>query len=188
MPVDDYRKQLTRRRASARVLLDQTLVAAHAAADARLQEALALDGESLADSDEITARRAEVEAVEAAISAAEIEFTFEGIGRRAWLELVAEHPPTDEQAKDGFDYHPEMFPPAAVAASVVAPADVDEDTVAFLAAELDLAEWGKLWSACLEANVGVATRPKSVAASVLRRTSARSSSTAHPEASLAASS
>lgn len=188
MPVDDYRKQLTRRRASARVLLDQSIIAAHAEADARLQAALGADEGGLAEPEEITALRGAVEAVEAAIAAAEIEFVFEGIGRRAWLALVAEHPPTDDERRDGYDFHPETFQRAAIVASVVSPDDVDADVVLFLANELDLAEWGKLWTACLEANLGVAVRPKSVAASVLRRTSDRSSNTAPPEGSLAASS
>lgn len=46
-----------------------------------------------------------------------VRFWFKGMGRVAYDKLAMEHPPTDEQRKQGFDTNLETFAPALVAAS-----------------------------------------------------------------------
>ena len=182
MAIDDLKAAFARRHETARILFDQNLIARHAAAEQALQDALSNDDDSIGDSPSVHRARVAVEAAEAEVAEAEVEFEFAGIGRQAWLRMVAVHPPLAEHKAEGFDFNPETFPPAALAASCVSRPLTLEDAE-WLAAELDIAEWSKLWGACITANVGVATRPKSVAATVLRRTSAPSWTTARQGAS-----
>lgn len=188
MSIDRFRQSFAPRRTTARILADQSLVARHADADAALQEALS-GSDSMAgpDADHIAELRTIVEQLEAEIEAAETPFTFEGIGRQRWLDTVAQHPPSEADRRDGYDFDPRDFPPTALSMSCVDPV-LTIDDARWLAEHLDLAEWRKLWEACLEANVGVSARPKSLIATALRRMSAPSSTTAPPEESLAASS
>ncbi len=117
--------------------------------------------------------------------AAEVEFVFKAIGRRAWRDLVAAHPPTPEQRKEGADMNPLTFPVAAMAACCVEPTDVDFDELGTLTNE---GQWNKLWVACHEANTGRADVPFSVAAFALVRPTDSSSASRETTDSLAASS
>lgn len=103
--------------------------------------------------------------------AAEVEFVFVAIGRRAWSDLMLAHPPTDEQkqqAKDGgFDlqFDPEAFPMAAIAASCVEPAGMTVEAVERLYERLNDGQWLRLWTeGCLGANVTGTDVPFSAAA------------------------
>lgn len=106
-------------------------------------------------------------------AAAEVEFVFQGIGRRAYTDLRAKHPPTQEQkdeaAKQGLEaeFNPDTFPPALMAASCIQPSG---STVKWWARKYD--EWtvgqiSRLWSACLAAQVGVTEVPKALEASAM---------------------
>lgn len=57
-----------------------------------------------------------------------IEFVFRAIGRKAYEDLILEHPPTPaQQAKakklgqEGYSWNPDTFPPALIAASMMGP-------------------------------------------------------------------
>jgi hypothetical protein len=126
--------------------------------------------------------------LEAEIEAVEKVFTFSDIGGR-WLDLIGKHPPTKDQLKaDGkLDHNPETFPAAAVAESSVTP-KLTVDQVRKLRDKLQFVQWQKLWAAVLEANLGMATAPKSLLAGVVLRQNGGSATTPAREGSLAASS
>jgi hypothetical protein len=108
--------------ATARVLIRQDLLARHEELDAELQAAIASDGMHNR-TPRAPALAAELEALEAEVEAAKVEFRFRSIGKRAWADLLAAHPPTREQKKADprVDHNPDTFPAAAIAASCVDP-------------------------------------------------------------------
>jgi hypothetical protein len=236
MGIEQFRQSFAPRRATARIIADQSFIARAIEADHVLQAAMAdldalvdidllaardeardalHDAQTPADDDSIAGRdddliaarkvtlaayedavsreiagkvdelREAVVAAEAAVRDAETEFVFESIGGQQWLDAVAQHPPTEADQRRGLDHDPSTFPPIALALSCVEPG-LSEDDGRWLKQNLDLAEWKKLWDACLEANRGVSSRPKSESATALRLWSALSSITAAPEASLEA--
>lgn len=181
--IDELRARHRPRRVEARILLDANVLDEHARLEQALQAALG-DPSVATRAPELAEQLA---ALEARIDAGDETFTFEALGRQVWLSLIAEHPPTADQRAEGYDYDPTTFPAAAIAASCVSH-QLDLDDAMWLANTLDLAEYAKVWQACLTANLGVADRPKSATATALRLMSERSSTTSHPEESLAASS
>lgn len=186
--IDDLREKAKPRETTARILLDATMLAEHAHLEQQLVEVVQQRGDGLGTAPSVAAKEAELAAqlvaLEAAIHDAEDEFVFRSIGSTKWIELQAANPP---RPGDKVGYNPFTFPPAAVAASC-ASRDLGAADAAWLMANLDLSEWGKLWGACLEVNIGEDGRPKSQLASVLLRSNGTSSGTAAPGESLAASS
>jgi hypothetical protein len=126
--------------------------------------------------------------LEADIEAVEKVFTFSDIGGQ-WLDLIGRHPPTKDQlaADRNLDHNPETFPVAVMAASSAAP-KLTVDQVKRLREKLQFIQWQKLWAATLEANLGMATVPKSLLAGVVLRRNGASGTTPAPAASPAASS
>lgn len=192
MSLEDVKARRRRRRAEARILLDQTLGAEHERLDAELQAAVKTSG-SITDSPLAAAEA--LQAFEADVADQEMVLVFESIGHGAWTDLIATHPPTREQLKanKGLDHNPETFPIAAVVASCVETRNpdgtgLDVETATFLFVDLEEAEWLKVWTACLDANLGASERPKSQAASVVLAMSERFSTTAPSEESLGQSS
>lgn len=118
-----------------------------------------------------------------------VEFTFEAIGRKAWSDLQAQHPPTDEQIAEGRDdgirpdFNPETFPAAAIAASCVEPSGMTVEKAQRLLDGWTVSQTRKLWSACLSANIGGADIPFSEGAYDVLRRSGGSSTTAPLEVS-----
>lgn len=178
---------------TARVLLRQDLARRHAELEAKLQAAVERDvataAGSLADPVTATDVAAELRALEAEMDAARAEFRFRSIGRRAWADLIAKHPPTKKQAQElRVDHNPDTFPMAAMAASCVEPAGTDEDALRRLEAVMTDTQFTELWRACVDANVGGVDGPKSLLAGSIARASEQSASTAVNAGSLAASS
>lgn len=135
--------------------------------------------QALADDDnlggEAAAKLAErIAEVQAEAEQASVEFVFHAIGQRPWADLIAEHPPTPEGKKNGEQFDPKTFPFAAVAASCVQPTGVTFAGVEKLYEKVNFGQWQALWGACLEANIGTVSVPRSAAASVTRRRSAGS--------------
>jgi hypothetical protein len=126
--------------------------------------------------------------LEADIEAVEKVFVFADIGGR-WLDLIGKHPPTVDQLKADktLDHNPDTFPVAVVAESSSAP-KLTVDQVQKLRDRLRLPEWQKLWAATLEANLGMATVPKSLLAGLVLRQNGRSATTPVATESPAASS
>jgi len=188
--LDELRATFKRRRETARILFDHSLVEQHRALTARHDNSLR--GTDLVDDaplavDALTTMPDELARLEAEIDDAEQEFVFESIGRGRWLRLIAENPPTGDDIAGGWEYHADTFVPAALQASCVSHALTSDDAW-WLMEELDIGEFSRLWAACYLANAGEALRPKSVAASVIRSMRGRSWGTAAPEESLAPSS
>lgn len=186
--VEEFLAEATPREAVARVCSRQDLLARHAELEAELTEAHQGD---LRENREPESPRIAQQIVdlEAEIAGTEREFRFRAIGRRAWADLLAKYPPTKDQqrAHPGLDHNPDRFPVAAIAASAVAPT-LTVDQAKLLEERLNLAQWEKLWGACLDANLGGSDRPLSVAAGMTLRASGGSGTTAASEGSLAASS
>jgi hypothetical protein len=73
-----------------------------------------------------------VKDAETAVEDVTVEVRFRAIGRVAYDELVAAHPPTEQQKKDSGEdtvYNPETFCPALVAASAIEPKMTYEEVV-----------------------------------------------------------
>lgn len=121
------------------------------------------------------------------------EFVFQAIGQRKWNDLIAKNPPTAEQKKlakqngDRIDFDLEKFPIKAIAATAVSPEMTVED-VTKLYDVLNYSQWNLLWTACVEANVGDSSVPKSMLASQTLGPSTKRSERASASESLAQSS
>lgn len=90
-----------------------------------------------------------------------VEFVFEAIGHRPWSDLMAKHPPSDEQKAKRFQYDPRTFEPAAIQASLVDPEMGDAEFAEFFD-DLNEGEFMELWSACLAANVSGGGNPEAL--------------------------
>lgn len=123
----------------------------------------------------------QIQQLEAELAESEREFVFEAIGRRPYLKLIADHPPTDEQKADAEEsgaiaqYDAETFSPALLAASCVEPPGATLETMTRIWNEWSAGQVSRLWSTCLAANLGSADAgPKSVIASEILHGSSKS--------------
>lgn len=189
--------------ATARVLLRQDLLARKDELEEAIKAEAAIDARENRTPVALGLAR-EMEALDAEIEEAKVEFKFRSVGKRAWADLLAANPPTKEQSTRirGLDHNPLTFPCAAVALSYVDPVDPgwvpDQKGEVFaeryakfvrLFDRLNTSQWEALWSKCIDANLGGLDTPKSQAASLLLRlANSRSATTAVPEESLAVSS
>lgn len=121
----------------------------------------------------------EVQRLEEACEAASVTFRFRGLSRREHSDLVAAHPPTEEQQQELAEVglaataNSETFPPALVAASCIEPPGVTLEAATKAFQEWPGGAWSVLWRACLTANQGAADPgPKSAIASAVLRASA----------------
>jgi hypothetical protein len=173
---------------TARLLLRHDLVVRHEELEAELNAAI-LDDSAMNRLPEAPRIVADIEALETEIEASKVSFKFRAIGKRAWADLIAKHPPTKDQrvAHPGVDHNPETFPITAIAASCIEPV-LTVDDVGRLERALASTQFDLLWAKCVEANVGMSD-PKSSAAGLIRRARLLSANsvTAAAEPSLAAS-
>lgn len=182
MGIDDIKAAFRRRRVEARILLDGSLLDEHTRLDAELTKAIKDDvmhnrmpvGPAIVE---------QINELEARIEAEQKIFVFEGMGQYAWQNLIADNPATRDQRAEGYDNNPETFAPLALSASCVDP-ELSVDDARWLMVNLDVAEWDRLWGACLKANVGERDRPKSLIATASAIVRNGSSTTAAPEGSL----
>lgn len=113
--------------------------------------------------------------------AAEVEFVFQDIGRKAFTDMVRAHPATKEQQDllaDGgqrLEWNPDTFPPALLAASCVSPADTSQAWWDRKYEEWSVGQLNRLWRACLQAQQGVMEIPKARRAYSITGASATSS-------------
>jgi hypothetical protein len=172
--------------ATAKVLLRQDLVARHTELEVELAEAIARDSQSN-DPDEAPPIAHQLAALEDEMEAARVEFRFRNIGKKAWADLLKDHPPTKEQlaADKRVDHNPAEFPIAAMAASCQSP-KMDDAAVRRLEAALTDSQFTALWRACLEANLGGADVPKSLAAGRILQVNGRYASSVSAAAVLSA--
>lgn len=155
------------------------LVTRHASLMAQL-DGLSKSG-SIGGNPEAVAVLEQIEAVEAEQEASTMVVKVKSVGRRAWADLLREHPPRPEDK--GWDHNTDTFPVAAVAASIGVPVE----QVDALAESLPPGEWGKLWDAAAFVNAGPMPHPKVPArVTELVRANGRSSTTSASVASRAA--
>jgi len=188
--------------ATARILLEQNLLDRKAQLEAEITAAVAADARENRIPVAYGLAR-DMEALDAEIEAAKVEFKFRSVGKRAWADLLAAHPPTKEQAGRirGLDHNPITFPCAALALTYVDPADdqwapdtksdVYRDRLAkFTELEqvINNSQFEMLWAKCVDANIGGLDTPKSLAASMILRANGQSATTPAPAGSLAQSS
>lgn len=141
--------------------------------------ALVLDGDLLAEHERLSAQldkfhsdtddaielAGRIVALEEQIVEAEVEFVFRGLGRGRWRALLAEHPPTEDDKKQGLEFSADEFPFVAMAASLVEPVLTVDDLRALHDEALSETSFSELWTACLKANLGGgSSRPESQAA------------------------
>jgi hypothetical protein len=176
--------------AVARVLLRQDLLTRHADLTGKLEDLLATR-DSIDTPAGAAELAAEIGALEAEMEAERVEFRFAALSRRDWADLLRAHPPTKEQRQQfagrTIDHNPETFPHAAIAASCADP-KMTAEQVAELEAVLLQSQFDLLWAKCLEANLGGAELPKSLAAGRIRQANGASSTTARNAESRGASS
>lgn len=173
--------------ADAKVCFRNDLLDRHTGLEVELAAAVAAD-QKRNKGHQAPAIAERIEALQAEIDGSLVPFRFQSIGRRAWVALRLQHPPTDEDKKIGAEFNSLTFPDAAIAASAVDPVVAVED-VARIAEKLNDREYDKLWKATLAANLGVVVgAPKSVLASaVLQLRNGDTSTTSPPTESLLAS-
>jgi hypothetical protein len=130
----------------------------------------------------------QIQELEAVAREAEVTFTFQGLGQGRFAKLQAQHPATAENKQqlgtDELEWNPETFPPALMAASCIAPAELAGNDAEWLEIHQSWSNGQvlRLWATCMAANAMGADTPKSQRASeILQRLgSANSSTTASP--------
>lgn len=130
----------------------------------------------------------DLDALRAEASAASIDFVFQSVGKRRWTDLKEAHPPRQIDIEHGLDFNADTFPAAAIAESLVAPTGVTPEKLAVFEEQASSGQWARLWSACVDVNVGVSDIPKFDPATAVLRRFERSSTTAPDGASPAPSS
>ncbi|MGO1025562.1 hypothetical protein ACTOXX_33865 [Streptomyces rubiginosohelvolus] len=84
---------------------------------------------------------------QAALDEASVELRFQALPRSDFRELLAAHPPTEEQADKGYDHNPDTMAPVLIATASLDPL-TEEDAAQFLA-DWSQAEGERLYSAAL---------------------------------------
>lgn len=79
--------------------------------------------------------------------------TLKAIGSKAYDDMLAAHPPTNEQKKEGNAYNIESFAPALISACSVTPAlNVEQATQIWESNEWSRGELTELFIGCIEVN------------------------------------
>lgn len=84
----------------------------------------------------LAAAQERLDAAQAAYDAEAIVLTFQALDKDALQKLLTDHPPTEEQAEEGYDYNSDTLNPVLIAASSVEGISVED-------AEHFLATWSK---------------------------------------------
>jgi hypothetical protein len=177
--LSEWQAKATRERASVGVPLNRVLLEQFEEAEKELEQATrhleqaerredAPRGEGrssrmLGTPDEARARveqlEARVEELRKDVDAGRVTLVFETVERRRWLELLAQHPATEEQ-KEQYEAVPGVvaineltFYPAAMVESCVEPGDLDEDAFVWLQNFLPLGEWNRVLASVNKVNL-----------------------------------
>ena len=112
------------------------------------------------------------------------EFRVVSIGDRAWSDLIAKHPPSESDKKDGVPWNVETFYQEAFAQSIAEPKLTVAEAEKLIEV-LSASQVRNLVTAVLDVNGGQSDDlPKSDAPFVLRQLSEQKQTTASPEVSL----
>ena len=160
--MDHLRKKKKAVTRTVAIICDSAVADRYASASSRLQEA---DRELVLrpkDPRAITEREEALEALEGLASEAEEaseDFTFRGIGRKVFEDLIDTHEPTKDQrakarrAGEEVQWNPDAFPQALVSSSLVSPDLSEGDIIEIWDSEdWNQAELLELFSAALEVN------------------------------------
>ena len=154
----------------------QDLVEAHAAAVARLQDALERE-DDLAGSIQNELLEA-IAGIEDQQTEHTVTVQVRSVGASQWAELLRDHPPG--RGDRGMLWNPRTFPPAAVEAC----SDLTAAQAAALFERFPAGEWSRLFVTVLSINEGALPHPLLPAATENRRANESSSTTPDPEGSL----
>jgi hypothetical protein len=116
----------------------------------------------------------QIEALRAQMSEHERTFRFRAKSAREYSDLIALHPPTDEQRQQGQDTNWDSFPAALIAACAVDPTMTVEQAEKLCGA-ISYAQWDALFSAAYALNRRAVDVPFSVTASAILAATAPSS-------------
>lgn len=176
MTIEQWLAEATPERREVQVCFDRALLSRLDAATKRLDHAAASepkDGKTLAVSPEEKALRKEVAALEAAIGEKTRTLVFEGLGWGPWRELLAQHPPTEDQAKVfqravelaymphsivNVGFNAETFVPAAIVATCKEPG-ITLEQAAKLLRESPPGVIERIWTAVLAVNTAGGADP-----------------------------
>lgn len=163
MSLSEWQKDASPHSKKVEVCFDRALVAELEEAEAALKEASRGMLEPPPDLENHVAELAKQ------VQAKTREFTFTGIGRRKWRELLSEHPPTEEQLEKmgRMDHNPETFPVAAMVATCTSPG-LTEKEAQWLADEMPEGVFDRLWAAVLSTNLLGGDEKKAVATAVAK--------------------
>lgn len=167
LSIDEVLAQARPKTTTVRVCLRGDLLGQHEALERELAEARRLD-ESENRHAEAPGVARRLQELEAEIDKAQVQFTFEAVGQKAWTDLGAEHPPTEADREVGLEFNGRTFPVAAIAASAVEP-KMSVEQAQQLFTRLNFGQWRVLWGGCLAANVEGTDVPFSAAASAVLR-------------------
>lgn len=157
-----------------RLCLRGDLIAAREEAERDLAEARALDAQ-LNRVPEAPAAAERLTALEAEADEAAVEFKIKALSRKAWLALLDQYPPTEDDEAQGLEYN-EGFVPAVIAACASEPAMTTEQAEQLLDV-ISTRQFMELWGAVMTANLGEDDLPKSLAATATLASSAPRSTT-----------
>lgn len=117
-----------------------------------------VDTSSLADVDPRVAVEAELAEVQALMRDNLTTFRFRALGRKAWSDLKAKHPPRNDSEL----WNPDTFAPALIAACAIEPEMTLEDAEALFEV-INTSQVADLWAAAYGANTGETKIPFSPA-------------------------
>jgi hypothetical protein len=168
---------------------------------AELNEQLVAEQKNKAAQDGPITQKSRLEEIAAEIVDLEAEaqryrrlFVFESLGRQGYRDLIAEHPPTDEQKAKAreenqiWEWNPETFLPELVARACVKPVGITPEKVAKFALKIGTSQWDMLYTAALDACRGDVSIPSYASALRILGLSAPKSNAPSSTGSLAASS
>lgn len=107
----------------------KTALATAQYAERRIKEQAEQDPQSAEAKKAVRTAAAEVKKAQQAVDEASIVLTFQALERTALDELKKQHPPTEEQSEDGYEFNPHTLGPALVAASSTDGLTVEDATV-----------------------------------------------------------
>lgn len=168
--IDDIIASAKPREASVTICVAGDLAGQYEALARDLAEANEQARTSLADGGQAVAIAQQMEQLREQMKAAEVTFTFRAVGRRRWSDLLAEHPPRENQPER---YNLATLPLAVVQASCVEPA-MTADQAERLADALSDGAFNELFDAAWRANTDEGRVPFSQAASATIAASAQS--------------
>ncbi|ROO82576.1 hypothetical protein EDD29_0056 [Actinocorallia herbida] len=140
----------------------------------RKAEAAEADADSLAGPDRSAGQEIadQIVAIEEQMQASTRTFVFRGLGKRAYSNLTAQHPPTEDQRKGGADSNWESLEPELLAACAVNP-PMSIEQVGKLENALTPIQWAKLVAAAFELCRRDVSVPFSLSASAIRASTGR---------------